>query len=70
MQSTYIQSTLNKSKLKRPAFNFDLSRVLKYQEFELPSLMLKKFKLLSFTKKIQKSWKNLAKKGENALKKS
>ena len=39
-------------------------------EFELSSLMLKKFELLSFTKKIQKSSKNLAKKGENALKKS
>ena len=42
-----VQSTLDKSKLKGPAFNFDLSRVLKYQEFELSSLMLKKFELLS-----------------------
>jgi len=56
--------------LKGPAFNFDLSRVWKYQEFELSSLMLKKFLSLSFTKKIFKSSKNLAKKGENALKKS
>ena len=65
-----IQSTLDKSKFKGPAFNFDSSRDLKYQDFELSSLMLKKFKLLSFIKKKnQKSSKNLAKKGENALKK-
>ena len=36
----YVQSTLDKSKLKGLAFNFDLSRVLKYQEFELSSLSL------------------------------
>ena len=65
-----LQSTLDKSKLKGPAFNFDLSRVLKYPEFELSSLMLKKFELLSLTKKIQKSSKNLPKKGKNVLKKS
>jgi len=45
---------------------------LKYQEFELSSLILivKKFELLSFTKTNLKLSKNLAKKSENALKKS
>jgi len=55
-------STLDESKLKGLAFNFDLSRVLKYQEFELSSLIMKTFELLSFPKKNLKSSKNLAKK--------
>ena len=50
-----VQSTLDSSKLKGPAFNTELSRVLNYQEFQLTSLMLKKFELLSLTSKLYNS---------------